>query len=127
MKEKILKYVNDIDNKIQNINLIDDLDNLLKNHLIQIQFFQHERLIHLLVTLGFVFLCMTTIIVSITQINLLFAIISLILLVVLVFYILHYFLLENKVQYMYTQYDLILKEKYNRQIKNTDEKNEKLS
>ena len=127
MKEKILKYINDTDNKIQNINLINDLDSFLKEHLVQIQFFQHERLVHLLVTLAFVFLAMTTIIVTITCLNWVFGIISLVLLVVLVFYILHYFLLENKVQYMYSQYDLILQEKYNRQIKNENEKNEELS
>ncbi|MBQ7308073.1 MAG: hypothetical protein IJW82_06070 [Clostridia bacterium] len=115
MKERILGYVKDIDEKLQNLKDVKDIDGLIKEHLIQISFFQHERLVHLFVMLAFVFLCLTTIIVSITQTSLVFSLISLILLVVLVFYILHYFLLENKVQYMYTQYDKMLIEKKERE------------
>ena len=117
MKDRIINYVEKIDKDLESIKDIKNIDEYIKEHLIQVKFFQHERLVHLFVMLAFVFLCMTTIILSIIQINCFFSIISLILLVVLVFYIMHYFLLENKVQYMYAQYDKMLQEKHKREQK----------
>lgn len=99
-----VKYIDDILNN----NKHKDLDVLIDEHLIKIQFFQHERLIHLLVTLfyGIFTLAMFAFI----NVNVLFVIPAILLMIILLFYVKHYFLLENSVQYLYKQYD-IMKEK----------------
>lgn len=85
-----------------------ELERIKAEHLTQIAFFQHERLIHLIVTvlfavLEFLSLFMCMMIPSIGTMLLTFAV-----LVLLVPYIRHYYLLENEVQRMYTQYDRLL-------------------
>lgn len=78
---------------------------MLAEHLTQIQFFQHERLIHLIVTCLFAVLAFSAFFVLFFTMNsgmfLLFAA----LLILLVPYIRHYYILENGVQRMYRQYD----------------------
>ena len=104
MREYLQNYINEIDKKIK-MKQIEKQD--LENHQIKIKFFQHERLIHFLVTLFYgLFLLISTIISIKTP---LFLIILYIILVILIFYVRHYFFLENKVQYLYKQYDEMLK------------------
>lgn len=70
-------------------------------HRTQIEFMQHERLIHLLVTLSFgVFLLISLAITALTS-RLVFGLFDLLLLVLLVPYIIHYFKLENGIQRWY--------------------------
>lgn len=76
---------------------------MIDDHLIKISFFSHERLIHLLVTLFYGVFLFLSILIGL-EIPL-FLFISLILIVFLIFYVRHYFLLENGVQYLYKQYD----------------------
>lgn len=73
--------------------------------LVQIQFFQHERLIHLIVTVTFAILTMLSVLASLllTQIGLL--ILTVLLVILLVPYIRHYYILENGVQKLYEYYD----------------------
>ncbi|MCR5507468.1 MAG: hypothetical protein K6F34_02150 [Lachnospiraceae bacterium] len=109
MKERILDYRNRIDLLIEQDSAETDWEEVLNEHLIQIGFFQHERLIHLIVTVLFAlltFICVGTYIISGAVYVL--ALIG-ILLVLLVPYIMHYYLLENETQKMYGQYDEILK------------------
>ncbi len=109
MKERILEYRNRIDKLLAENNKKTDWQEVLDEHLIQVGFFQHERLIHLIVTVLFAileFLCVGTYIIS-GEIYVL-ALIG-ILLVLLIPYIMHYYLLENETQKMYDQYDRILK------------------
>lgn len=82
---------------------------ILQEHLTQIGFFQHERLVHLIVTVTFAILTMMSIIASIMISNPMLLVLTLLFLVLLVPYIMHYYTLENEVQKMYTQYDEILK------------------
>ncbi len=105
MKDYLKNYIKEIDNKIS-INKITKSD--VEEHLIKIQFFQHERLVHLLVTLAYALF--TIIFIFLTLYHPLFFIITIIVLVFLMFYVAHYFFLENNVQYLYKQYDL-MKEK----------------
>ena len=105
MKDYLKNYIKEIDNKIR-INKITKSD--VEEHLIKIQFFQHERLVHLLVTLAYALF--TIIFIFLTLYHPLFFIITIIVLVFLMFYVAHYFFLENNVQYLYKQYDL-MKEK----------------
>lgn len=67
--------------------------------------FQHERLIHLLVTLFYVIFTLTFM--GFGMISPIFLIPFFIGIIFLIFYIKHYFFLENGVQYIYKLYDKI--------------------
>ena len=86
-------------------------DEILREMLVQIGFFQHERLIHLIVTVLFAFLTIFSIACSCLLNNLtygmLFCLLSVLCLVLLVPYIHHYYVLENGVQKLYEIYDKI--------------------
>ena len=76
MKNYLKNYIKEIDNKIS-INKITKSD--VEEHLIKIQFFQHERLVHLLVTLAYALF--TIIFIFLTLYHPLFFIITIIVLV----------------------------------------------
>lgn len=97
--KEYIRYINDLLNKE-----INDID--IEKHLVKISFFQHERLIHLLVTLAYGIL--TIISFAISTISPLFVFIGIILALFLIPYVLHYFFLENGIQYLYVQYDQLL-------------------
>ena len=111
MKKIIINYILKIDNLLVNQDGIskEQWKNILEEHLTQIGFFQHERIVHLIVTVTFAILTMMSIIASIMISNLMLLVLTLLFLVLLVPYIMHYYTLENEVQKMYTQYDEILK------------------
>lgn len=104
MKKYLYEYIKSIDLILKENKKV-DYNKLKEEHLIKIGFFQHERLIHLLVTLFYALF--TFIIFYFTKIFLPFVFIALILLVFLIFYVVHYFRLENGVQFLYKQYDMI--------------------
>ena len=109
MKERILEYRKRIDRILEEGSDKTDWQEVMDEHLVQVAFFQHERLIHLIVTV--LFALMTIISVSAYVISgeiYMLALIGL-LLVLLIPYIGHYYLLENETQKMYGQYDKILK------------------
>ncbi len=82
-----------------------DKKQMLDDMLIQIGFFQHERLIHLIVTVTFALLTIIAIMGTlIVPQPALFALV-LLLLVLLIPYIRHYYILENGVQKLYQYYD----------------------
>jgi hypothetical protein len=105
MKKYLYNYIKEIDDLINSNKKISK--DVVDNHLIKINFFQHERLIHLLVTLFYAILYL--IFMALCLVHCIFILITLILLVFLICYIIHYFHLENGVQYLYKQYDLIVK------------------
>ena len=73
--------------------------------LTHISFFQHERLIHLLVT---IFTGIITILLFLTTLfieNIFIVILFLLMVCLFIPYIFHYYFLENKVQELYTIYD----------------------
>lgn len=74
--------------------------------LIQIQFFQHERLIHLIVTALFAILTIISLLASllIPKQPVLLAL-DLLFMILLIPYICHYYRLENGVQKLYEYYD----------------------
>ena len=110
MRKYLDNYKKEIDEKIKK-NKITEKD--IEEHLIKISFFQHERLIHLLVTLFYALYLFISIILFLKIWQ--FVFIVYIVLIILVFYVRHYFFLENNVQYLYIQYDkmksIIKKEK----------------
>ncbi len=105
MKKYLYNYIKEIDEKLKDEKI--DKKDLVNNHLTKIEFFQHERLIHLLVTLFFSIFMMVFL--ALSLIHPIFLIIFFILIVFLLFYVVHYFRLENGVQYLYKQYDEMLK------------------
>ena len=101
MKKYLYDYINEIDNILNSNNKISK--DIIDNHLIKISFFQHERFIHLIVTVFYALIFL--IFLALCFLHYMFSIIALILLVLLICYIVHYFHLENGVQYLYKQYD----------------------
>ncbi|MBQ9140730.1 MAG: hypothetical protein IJX63_02925, partial [Lachnospiraceae bacterium] len=77
--------------------------------LVQIQFFQHERLIHLIVTVTFALLTILAIFAFLALIQIGLLLLSGLLIILLVPYIRHYYILENGVQKLYTYYDKMQK------------------
>ena len=75
--------------------------------LVQIQFFQHERLILLIVTVLFALLAVITILASLIIQEPAVFLLCLMFFVLLVPYIRHYYILENGVQKLYEYYDRI--------------------
>lgn len=76
-------------------------------HRAQIEFMQHEREVHLIITLTFALFLLGSIVTAILIEEILFIVLSFILLVVELFYIVHYFRLENGVQRWYSLYNQI--------------------
>ncbi|MBQ9767017.1 MAG: hypothetical protein IJW37_02815 [Lachnospiraceae bacterium] len=85
-----------------------DWEQVRKEHMTQLGFFQHERLIHLLVTLAFALMEVILLTATIQSCNPGLLLLTLAILILLIPYIRHYYLLENEVQAMYRQYDAIL-------------------
>ena len=97
MKKYLYEYINYVINNKNEIGLEDML--------IKINFFQHERLIHLIITLFYVIMFLIFLI--LVSISYIFIIPAFILLIFVIFYIIHYFRLENGVQSLYFLYDEI--------------------
>ncbi len=109
MKKRILDYKNRIDALINEDSPNIDWKKVMEEHLIQISFFQHERLVHLIVMVLFALMTLTTIAVGIIADYPYMFLGTVMLLILLIPYISHYYLLENEVQHMYEQYDFINK------------------
>lgn len=109
MKKRILKYVSKVDRLLSNNDEDTDWEDVLKEHLTQISFFQHERLIHLIVTALVAMLLFDSLILLYVHYSIGVLILFILLLILIIPYIKHYYLLENNVQKMYDQYDKILK------------------
>ena len=76
----------------------DDFDeNFISYHLKQINFLQHERLVHLIVMLFVIFADLLFFSLFLLLNNILFLVLFIILLVLTGFYVFHYFKLENTV------------------------------
>lgn len=104
MTEYIKKYIKELDESIKENKCKKEMIDI---HLNKIEFFQKERLIHLIVM--FASLLFMLAFVALSYLDIGFILISLILLIISIFYIKHYYFLENNVQYMYKQYDELLK------------------
>lgn len=116
MYKRLCDYIAYIDSRTNSEELKklskEEREALIAQLLTQIQFFQHERLIHLIVTHMFAvitivtlaamcyFQTITMLILMILEIGLLFP------------YIVHYYHLENGTQKLYTYYDRFIGEKF---------------
>ena len=111
MKKRIIGYRMYVDSLLadKRRRSKEELSEILEEHLTQIGFFQHERLIHLIVTFTFALMTLISMIASVAICMPLLLVLSLLFLVLLVPYIFHYYTLENEVQKMYVQYDRMLR------------------
>lgn len=109
MKERILNYVQKTDKLIEEKEKISE--ERIKYHLIQIEQFQHERLIHLIVTVFTGLLAILCLLFGMLIENIILLIAFLLLLFLFIPYIMHYYLLENNIQKMYKQYDKLTNQK----------------
>lgn len=89
-----------------------DLKALLAYHEKQIEFFQHERLVHLIVTVLFATAEIITIIAAAVIHGLAVIILAIAILCLLIPYISHYYFLENQVQYMYDDFNELFERIY---------------
>lgn len=105
MKKYLYDYIKEIDNILNKKEKL-NYDRLIQEHLTKINFFMHERTIHLLVTLFYGLFDLLFF--YFTLLNSICFIILIVLSVLLIFYVVHYFRLENGVQYLYKQYDRML-------------------
>ncbi len=108
MKKYLYNYISEIEKKIEKNITKSDIEELVT----KIGFFSHERLIHLLVTLFFAAISIVFTVLSLHYLNVLMAVVTIILYVMVMFYIKHYYDLENGVQYLYKLYD-----KMNKKVK----------
>ena len=113
MKKRITAYISHMDELLEQ--MADDekkqemnLQNVLDNHLRQVDFFMHERLVHLIVTVLFAIGTFMTVFTYLMTDNMGLLLLALLLIVLLAPYIRHYYLLENGVQKMYVQYDKLI-------------------
>ena len=107
MKIYIKDFIKDLETKIEKNHKFTKEE--LSYIRIKIVDFQHERLIHLLVTLFYSLFTISFL--ALTLISWIFIIPFLIVITFLLFYIRHYFFLENSVQYLYTLYDKVISKK----------------
>ncbi len=108
MTRYLKSYIGSIEKRLKNASNLSELKDIMREHTDKIAFMQHERIVHFLVTMMFaliltIFMALLVVITNIPALILVTLII-----VLLGFYIKHYYFLENTVQYMYVIYDNIL-------------------
>ena len=106
MAERLRNYIKYMDELLEKENI--NYEEKIKEHLIQISFFQHERLIHLIVTAVFAIMTLIVLLYALINTSLMIIILTGLFLILLVPYIRHHYILENGVQYMYKQYDKLI-------------------
>ena len=105
MGSYITTYMRSVEKAIEDVNT--DFDTLKREHLVQIEFIQHERLIHLLVTIMCCILLFVGLCVFFVSGLIPFLVIDGLLLIRVFSYLIYYFFMENSTQKLYRQYNRI--------------------
>ncbi len=105
MGNKLKEYIRSIRELIEDKDSIGSIEALRRELLTEIGFWQHERLIHLLVTFLFALITMAVLIVIMFYQSIAVLVLFFALLCLLVPYIRHYYILENGVQTLYVLYE----------------------
>lgn len=108
MTEYLTNYMNLVEKRLEEASDAGELDRIMAEHKDKIAFMQHERIVHFLVTMMFALVLAIFMLALLLTQNLAMLILVTIILVLLAFYIKHYYFLENTVQKMYKVYDQIL-------------------
>lgn len=104
MRKYLTAYLEQLQAKLDSKEQL-DYDELISEHLRKIEFMQHERLIHLIVTLMFTLSFLIMLGVLLVTGEILLILLLVLALALLIPYIWHYYFLENSVQKMYKMYD----------------------
>ncbi len=107
MEKRLKQYLEYYRKLAEGGELPQDKEKVLEEMLIQISFFQHERLIHLIVTVLFAILAVMSILANVFVQEWAVLALCLMLFVLLIPYVRHYYILENGVQKLYRYYDEI--------------------
>lgn len=113
MAERMKKYLKRTEELLEYLTRLSESGEPMKERvekekaelLVQIGFFQHERLIHLIVTALFAIMTILVFLLAVTRFELWVGVLLALLLVLLIPYIRHYWLLENGTQKLYYYYD----------------------
>lgn len=101
MKKEISEYMEYVKKQLENGKITPEF---LSMFLTRIKFYQHERLIHLIVTMTFAVMTVISFAVLMTEREVMGAVLSLLFLGLTIPYISHYYFLENSVQALYKLY-----------------------
>lgn len=105
MKKRLMRYLTYLEG-LDYENMTESEINTLKSEMLnQISFFQHERLVHLIVTVTFALLTIIAVFGFVACPEITTFLLTILLLVLLIPYIIHYFYMENGVQKLYRYYD----------------------
>lgn len=111
MEKRILTYRKYVDELLQQDEL--DWQQIRREHLVQVGFFQHERLVHLIVVVIFAFMTIVSLAMAFGMMaagvegGIGWLVLTGMFLILLIPYIRHYYILENEIQAMYRQYDAL--------------------
>lgn len=105
MGKKLKAYLYSFQELLDSGQTIENIAALKQELLTEIGFWQHERLIHLLVTILFALLTMAVFLVLLFWQQLSMLILLVALMTLMIPYIRHYYILENGVQTLYTFYE----------------------
>ncbi|MCR5837772.1 MAG: hypothetical protein K6G88_14840 [Lachnospiraceae bacterium] len=105
MRQRVINYLNYLDEVTSSPMSEEEKESFISNFLIQLDFYQRERLIHLIVTITFALISVISLVANFFIFNVFFFIFILGSLILLGFYVRHYFFLERSVQKMYTYFD----------------------
>lgn len=108
MTEYLTNYMKLVQKRLEECSSGEELEEIFAEHKDKIAFMQHERIVHFLVTMMFAIVLAIFMSVVIFTDNPAMLLLVTIILVLLGFYIKHYYFLENTVQKMYRVYDDIL-------------------
>lgn len=113
MTAYLKKYIEETQRRLKEYADLAELEEIFLEHKDKIAFMQHERIVHFLVTMMFAIVLAIFICAFLFTENPALFILVVIIMVLLGFYIKHYYFLENTVQKMYRLYDemLILRKK----------------
>ena len=109
MEKRLKNYLKYMKEQLQLTLSEESKKRIREDLLLQIGFFQHERLIHLIVTVTFALLTILTLFTCLFYQSIGIYLLMLLLLVLLLPYIKHYYILENGVQKLYRYYDELSK------------------
>ncbi|MBQ3843153.1 MAG: hypothetical protein II820_10745 [Ruminiclostridium sp.] len=102
MKNEVKEYLSEVEIRLKDKDGIDEV--FLSEMLTRIGFYQHERLVHLIVTMTFAIMTVLAFFMLVTAYSLPALLLSLLFLGLVIPYIAHYYFLENSVQKLYKLY-----------------------
>ncbi len=102
MKNEVKEYLSEVEIRLKDPDSIDE--QFISELLIRIGFYQHERLIHLIVTMTFAIMTVISFFMLVTAYSLPVLLLSCLFLILVSPYIAHYYFLENSTQKLYRLY-----------------------